>query len=185
MSTHPHTPTAHRFFENTGVKHLPMQRSARRQALGALLGGLFLLSLGAPQSAQAQGEVTFTTASLQGTYAYVNNVGDVGSLGLIIFDGNGGTTAQLKVNQPGTATGGRTITPLSGSGTYTVDPTGIGVVTIQFDGVTGPSVYDFVITKVAKQSRNTQALAEDVFAVSREGGLSGQLVAPMWKRISD
>jgi hypothetical protein len=185
MSTYPHTPMAYQFVEDTGVKHLPMQRSERRQALGALLGGLFLFSLGVPHPAQAQGEVTFTTASLQGTYAYVNNVGDVGSLGLIIFDGNGGTTAQIKVNQSGTATGSRTIAALSGPGTYTVDPTGTGVVTIQFEGVTGPSVYDFVITKVAKQSRNTQALAEDVFAVSRAGGLSGQLVAPMWKRISD
>ena len=44
---------AYRLVEDTGVKHLPMRHSARRQALGVLLGGLFLLSLGAPQAVQA------------------------------------------------------------------------------------------------------------------------------------
>lgn len=43
MSTRPHTPMAFRLVEDTGVKHLPMRHSGRRQALGVLLGGLFLL----------------------------------------------------------------------------------------------------------------------------------------------
>jgi hypothetical protein len=46
-----------------------------------------------------------------------------------------------------------------------------------------------VITKVAnqemaKQDSGDQALATEVFAVNEAGGLSGQLVAPFWKRIN-
>ena len=57
MSTRPHTPMAYRLSEDTGVKHLPMRRSGRRQALGLLLGGLFLLGLGAPHPVQAREKV--------------------------------------------------------------------------------------------------------------------------------
>jgi len=182
MSTRPRTPMAHWSVEDTSIKHLPMRRSARRQALGVLLGGLFLLGLGTPHPVQAQGKGTFSTASLRGTYAYVNFVENVGSLGLLTFDGNGALTAELKVNTP-SASGGRTVTPESGSGTYSVDPSGTGVATIQF--TTATTTYDFVITKVAEQGHEDQALAKEVFAVSRTGGLSGQLVSPFWKRISD
>ncbi|MBV8094076.1 MAG: hypothetical protein JO110_12815 [Acetobacteraceae bacterium] len=182
MFTHPCKPMAYRLLEGTGIKQRLVQRSARRQALGALLGGLFLLSLGSAQPAQAQGEVTFSAASLRGSYSYSNFVENVGSLGLITFDGKGALNAQIKVNTPSTS-GGRTITPESGSGTYTVDPTGTGVATIQFTTLT--ATYDFVITKVAERRRNDQPLAQQVFAVDRAGGLAGQLVAPFWNRISD
>ena len=46
MSTHPHTLMARRFVEDTGAKHMTLRRSTIRQALGALVGGLVLLSLG-------------------------------------------------------------------------------------------------------------------------------------------
>jgi len=145
---------------------------------------LLLLSLCAPYQVRAAGQphnqVTFSTASLQGTYAYTNDVENVGSVGLITFDGNGGVSANIKVNTPN-GTGGRTTTSESGSGTYSVDPTGTGVATVQFtSSTTITATYDFVITKVAKR-----ALAEEVFAVDEAGGLTGQLVAPYWKRISD
>jgi hypothetical protein len=91
-----------------------------RHRTGVLLGGLVLLSLGAPHPVQAQG--TFTTASLQGTYAYVNNTAHVGSLGLITFDGAGELTAEIKVNLPDEM-GGRTVVPTSGSGTWRVEVT--------------------------------------------------------------
>jgi len=180
MSTHSPTPMARRFVEDTGAKNLPMRRSPRRQALGVLLGSLFVLSLCVPHPVQAQ--ETFTTASLQGTYAYVNSTENVGSLGLITFDGAGALTAEIKVNLPD-ETGGRTIVPTSGPGTYTVDPAGTGVATIEFS--TGPIPYDFVITKVAGKDHGDRGLATEVFAVGRVGGLAGQLIAPTWKRISD
>ena len=55
MSTHPHTLMARRFVEDTGAKHMTLRRSTIRQALGALVGGLVLLSLGVPHPVQAQG----------------------------------------------------------------------------------------------------------------------------------
>ena len=108
MFTHPCKPMAYRLLEGTGIKQRLVQRSARRQALGALLGGLFLLSLGSAQPAQAQGEVTFSAASLRGSYSYSNFVENVGSLGLITFDGKGALNAQIKQTvwkQPGRGVG--------------------------------------------------------------------------------
>jgi hypothetical protein len=52
MSTQPHTPMARHVVEGTGAPPRPRKRSALRQALGALLGGLALLSLGAPHPVQ-------------------------------------------------------------------------------------------------------------------------------------
>ena len=159
---------------------MTLRLSNIRRSLGVLLGGLCLLSLGALHPVSAQG--TFTTASLHGTYAYVNNTADVGSLGLIIFDGKGALTTDIKVNLSD-GMGGRTVVPDSGPGTYTVDAAGTGVATIEFS--TGATTYDFVITRVARKGQDDRGLATEVFAVARTGGLAGQLIAPTWKRLSD
>jgi hypothetical protein len=147
------------------------------------------MAIFAGTTVQAQ-TVTFTTANLQGTYAYIDNVGMVGSLGLITFDGHGGTGVQMKVSQWGTTTtGDRTTISLNGSGTYTVDPTGTGVAMIQFESVPGQTTYDFVITEIAnKRGFSGQPLAREVFAVSRTEEIAPQFAAPSmpsWKRISD
>jgi hypothetical protein len=105
MSTPPTTPMARRFGGHTGATTMTLRRSAMRQALGALLGGLVLLSLGVPPPVQAQGP--FTAASLQGTYAYVNNTANVASLGLLTFDGAGALTAEIQVNLPDETGAGR------------------------------------------------------------------------------
>src|SRR4249920_2398956 len=73
MSSQQDKPIAFRFVEE--------KRARMRLSLGTLMGCLFLLGMFAPHPVQAMG--TFTTASLQGTYAYVNNTADVASLGLI------------------------------------------------------------------------------------------------------
>jgi hypothetical protein len=65
-----------------------------------LAGVLFILGICAAQSVMADGNETFTNASLQGTYAYANSVSGVASLGPITFDGHGGLTAKIKVNLP-------------------------------------------------------------------------------------
>jgi hypothetical protein len=60
MSTEPSTPMAGHFVEGIGAKNMSLRRAAVRQALGALLGGLVLLSLGAPHPVQAQVAITIS-----------------------------------------------------------------------------------------------------------------------------
>jgi hypothetical protein len=153
-----------------------------------LAGVLFILGICAAQSVMADGNRTFTNASLEGTYAYTNNVSGVASLGPITFDGHGGLTAKIKVNLPcdGAQEPGcpRTITDLAeADGEYTVAPDGTGVATINFADPTGPTTYDFIITGTKKQG--DKLLATHVFSASQNGGLGGQLVAPTWSRIGD
>ena len=153
-----------------------------------LAGVLCILGICAVQAVIAEGQETFTNASLQGTYAYANSVSGVASLGPITFDGQGRLTAKIKVNLPcdeeqipGCA---RTLVDLGErDGEYAVAPDGTGVATINFAAPTGPTTYDFMIAGTTKK-RNT-LLATQVFTVSRNGGLGGQLVAPTWSLIGD
>ena len=121
---------------------------------------------------------SFGNSSLKGTYVYINNTGGIGGAGLITFDGNGKVELAIKVNVPGN-NGGRKIVSLSGSGSYSVDASGVGLATIKTNGADGKEVkldYDFVISEVAG------AQATEVFSILQSGGLQGQLVAPLWKR---
>jgi hypothetical protein len=85
-----------------------MQSMHVRNRLSVLAGSsLFVLSICASQSAIAA-DGTFTDASLQGSYAYVNNNGSVASLGPMTFDGNGGAayaSASGSAISGGTASG--------------------------------------------------------------------------------
>ena len=153
-----------------------------------LAGLLFILGICAAQSVMADGDGTFTNASLKGSYAYANSVSGVASLGTITFDGQGGLTAKIKVNLPceGDQEPGcpRTVTDLAeADGEYTVEPDGTGVATINFADPTGPTPYNFIITGTKKQGDDL--LATQVFSASQNGGLGGQLVAPTWSRIGD
>src|SRR5262245_10254121 len=143
---------------------------------------VFGLLLGQPTQAQ----LLFTSASLQGTYSYVNTSADVASIGLISFDGSGKLTLAIKVNGPGTGET-RTITSLAGTGTYTMEAGGTGAATIEFKGadVERHGTFDFVITEAVPRKKGVPALATDVFAVQQVGGLHGQLVTPVWKRRPD
>jgi hypothetical protein len=158
-----------------------MRRAASRLALAGC--ALFC-------AADVYAQATFGLASLRGTYSYVNIAENIASFGLITFDGNGKLSAKLRINRP-VPTGGRTVVAVSQSGTYTVDPDGHGVATIQFPGVPEPTVYDFLITRTAAPPANTrkgrphQSLATEVFSVNRSGGLNGQVVAPTWTRRAD
>lgn len=159
---------------------MPMPRNLGQRML-VLTGFFYALSLVSVHSLQAQG--IYETASLQGTYAYINQTGNVGSAGLIEFDGNGKVTMTIKVNVPDDA-GGRKVVLIDGLGTYTVEPSGIGVATIKFEGADGDERildYDFVITQVSQKAAGGLVAAE-VFSILRSGGLKGQLVTPTWKR---
>lgn len=168
----------------TQSRRVALTRDRRKLSRGALRSVTLAFGLLLAQSTQA--ERTFTTASLQGTYSYVNNNDDVASFGLIIFDGLGKLTVTIKANGPGTPET-RKITTLTGTGTYNVDAAGTGTATIKFKGadVEREGTFDFVITETAPKAAAVPALAREVFAVQQVGGLHGQLVTPLWKRRAD
>ncbi|WP_236143970.1 hypothetical protein [Nostoc sp. CMAA1605] len=147
---------------------------------------LVILGVFTAQSAMSYSNGTFTNASLQGSYAYVNNSSDVASLGPINFDGKGGLSVDLIANLPCNnpiPNCPRTINDVApvSNGTYSVQSNGTGVATIPFS--TGIVRYDFIISEAKRQGRIL--LATQVFASGQNGGLAGQLIAPTWKRILD
>ncbi|MBD2452052.1 hypothetical protein H6G76_34060 [Nostoc sp. FACHB-152] len=147
---------------------------------------LVILGIYTAQSAMAADDGNFTNASLQGNYAYINNNADVASLGPITFNGRGGLTVDILANLPCNTpvpNCSRSINdvPPVPNGTYSVATNGTGVATIPFS--TGTVAYNFIISETEKKGRIL--LATKVFAVGRKGGLSGQLIAPTWSRISD
>jgi hypothetical protein len=78
-------------------------QSIRATALTLLTCSAFALCIfvGQPAVADGRGKVTtFTNGSLQGRYAYINNTGNVASLGPIIFNGHGGLDLKLVTNTP-------------------------------------------------------------------------------------
>jgi hypothetical protein len=155
------------------------------QILKVLVGVLFVLGICAAQSAMAISDGTFTNASLQGNYAYVNNSANVASLGPITFNGNGGLTVDIIANLPcasATPNCPRNINDVPrASGTYSVKKDGTGICTIFFS--TGTVIYNFMISETEKKGRTL--LATQVFSAGQSGGLAGQLIAPTWSRISD
>ena len=166
-----------------------IQSTRIRAALNALAGVTLALGICAAQPARGD-DGTFTVASLQGRYAYVNNTEGVASFGPMSFDGRGGVTLSETVNLPCANPGqscARTIADIIATGTYSVNSDGTGVATFAFkfaDGTPiGTEEYDFVINAATK--KRTNLLATQVFAADRTGGLAGQLVAPTWSRVSD
>jgi hypothetical protein len=144
-------------------------------------------------------QTAFSNASLQGTYSLYNTAGDIGSWGLVTFDGDNEWTLASTGNLPDGMGGRINVSFSTFPGTYVVNPDGTGVATIQFVGALSAVNYDFVISEVQESSDDgppcgragghdhddDHALATEVSAVLREGGVAGQLVAPVFKRISD
>jgi hypothetical protein len=152
-----------------------------------LAGLTLVLGICAAQSARAAG--AFTVASIKGSYAYANNTEGVASFGPMSFDGRGGVTLAITANlacaEPGPSCK-RTIADITGVGTYTVESDGTGVATfaLKENGTSiGTEEYDFVITGATTKGKTL--LATQLFAADQSGGLSGQLVAPTWSRVSD
>ncbi|MGF2036914.1 MAG: hypothetical protein RMZ43_016630 [Nostoc sp. CmiVER01] len=146
---------------------------------------LVILGIYTAQSAMASDQ-TFTKASLQGNYAYINNSANVASLGPITFNGKGGLTIDLIANLPCSnpiPNCSRNINdiPRVTNGTYSVATNGTGIATIPFS--TGTVTYNFIISETEK--KGSILLATQVFAIGQKGGLAGQLIAPTWSRVSD
>jgi hypothetical protein len=78
------------------------QSTQIRKLLNALGGVLLVLGICAAPFAMADGDGPFTIASLQGSYAYVNNNSGVASFGPMIFDGKGGLTLKDKAKRVST-----------------------------------------------------------------------------------
>src|SRR5689334_9472274 len=95
----PHVPTLEL---QTGEE--AMRDQLTRVAASSLLAcSAFALCVSVSPPAMADGQgahKAFTKGSLQGRYAYVNNTGNVASLGPITFDGHGGLKLQLVTNTP-------------------------------------------------------------------------------------
>lgn len=141
--------------------------------IGAVLGVMM-----SAHPALADDAAVFSNASLSGSYVYSNSTDGVASFGIITFDGKGQVEIDLRINapQPG---GQRGTVSAQGSGTFSVQPNGIGTASLTMSA--GPMAkldYDFMIVDVE------DGVADDVTAVLRSGGVNGQLVQPTWTRRS-
>lgn len=100
------------------------------------------------------GQVRFSTASLCGNYGAIATYGAnvARALGFEIMDGHGKITGAAIVNQPG-ANDTRTVTSIGISGTYTINPQGIGTMNLTIalpGGATASVAEDFVVTRSKK-----------------------------------
>jgi hypothetical protein len=108
-----------------------MKRSTIAQSFTA--AAVTVLALGLLPTANAQNKGC-SNASLQGTYAYTSTgtitspaalAGPVAEVGMQTFDGQGNTTATALISQNGN------ITPLTITGTYTMNQNCTGTLTLQ------------------------------------------------------
>jgi hypothetical protein len=127
---------------------------------------------------------SFGVASLKGAYAYSNRLSDVGSYGIMEFDGKGSVTMDdLRVNRPLSATMTREIVSIGpATGNYTIEADGSGKVFLDFATQPEPLGYEFVVVESGKVSIGVK-VAKEVDAFLTTPGLDGQLVAPTFSKI--
>jgi hypothetical protein len=109
------------------------------------------------------------------------------SVGIEIYDGQGNVTRSLVLNER-EADHARKVVPITGQGTYRVQPNGMGTATIvntQPDGSTFTSHLDFVITQATTAKTNGEKVATEVFAMLRETGVAASLVTFVLTRLPD
>jgi YD repeat-containing protein len=113
---------------------------------------LLLTSFFGVFAANAQNPACYNLASLQGSYAVIGSYGANVAMALAVeyLDGNGNLTRNAVVNQPtaGSATGARTLTTTTNTGTYSVNCDGAGTLTriVTANGSPSMVVDDFTIT---------------------------------------
>ncbi len=163
-----------------------MRRNLYVMTFLTLLGSTLALSA---QSRPANG---FSTASLAGRYgAQEQGDGNVSAgLGVLHYDGKGGTTRRIVVNAPA-GDGSRQILVFESEGTYTVNADGTGTATysnIISGGGTTTMTFDFVVTGTQSTwnpGRGGHQTATELFAVQREAGVTVSLVTSVQKRIAE
>lgn len=137
----------------------------------------------------AQNLAGFTTQSLNGSYALVGTGGarTAASVGIENYDGKGNVTRSLLLNEAGPDEK-RQIIAITGTGTYSVRPNGMGSATITNtlpDGSTFVSDLDFVITHARTRKGEGYKLATEFFSVLRESGIAAPLVTFTLTRLPD
>lgn len=122
-----------------------------------------------------------TVASLNGLYAYANLAQIKAGYGMLKLDGRGNlTTDDITLNRPheNPDDDTRVITRLGpGSGTYSVDPNGVGKFEITFTTQPDlPYLYEFVIEKAVPEGKQRAPLAIEVFTSSDTTGVANAAV---------
>jgi hypothetical protein len=95
------------------------------------------------------------------------------------FDDAGGASRTLVLNEADPNSSGRIILTIPATGSYQVNPNGLG--TAMFlnelpDGSKVPFRFDFVITEAQRAGARGALLAERVQMVQREAGIAAKLV---------
>lgn len=125
-----------------------------------------------------QDSAAFSLASLKGYYAYGSLAETQAGSGMLKLDGLGNvTTDNITLNLPGA--GDRQITPLGpGSGTYTVEPNGVGSLEITFSTLDPPVTYqfEFVVKKAVSDGKRRTPHATEVFTASKTTGVANASV---------
>lgn len=171
-------------FRHVSSSVMNLVKTRRAQLASALLVVASIVVIPTLKADKPSTVARFTSASLEGLYAYTNNTQDVASYGSLIFDGVGHVTSpEIKVNRPDNSGGRSVVTLGAGSGTYFVDPTGRGAVTLSFPTASKTYVYEFVITRATADESEHVLVATEVFSALTSGGLNGQLAAPVWTRV--
>ncbi len=147
------------------------------------------LSLFSFREAQGQQQGHFTNASLHGQYALVGTGGDhaAASIGIETYDGRGNVTRSLVLNELD-ADHKRKVVPITGQGTYHVQPNGMGTTTIVNtlpNGSTFTSHLDFVITQATSANTSDDKRATALFVILREPGIAAPLVTFVLTRLPD
>jgi len=157
----------------------------------AVIAATALLGAGLESTrAQFRERPGFTNASLSGSYAVVGTGGanDAASVGVTKFDGAGGASRTLVLNEADPNTSGRIILTIPAAGTYAVTPEGMGTaifINELPDGSKIPFDFDFVITSARRGGPRGALLAEAIHMVQREPGIAAKLVIFQLTRLSD
>ena len=150
----------------------------------ALLVGVLLLSfltIEQGRSARAYGRGHgFGLNSLRGSYGTTGRADGSKSVsvGVAKFDGHGNVSRFVRINASG-EDGKRRLIDINSVGTYSVDPDGLGVIYFTNtlpNGNISEVTFDFVIQTSGTRQKRKRHLAQKIFAVQREAGITASLI---------
>lgn len=165
-----------------------MRNCWMRAAVGTLFAfvvaaGLFSAKTNARLAAE------FSNRSLIGSYSLVGVGGanEAASVGITRFDGAGGATRTLTLNEPDPDGAGRLVIEIPATGSYTVRPDGTGMAIFLNelpDGSKIPFHFDFVVTEASRRGPRAK-VATKIRLIQREPGIAAKLVIFDLARLPD